>query len=303
MIEIALVLLIGVVIVATKTIKIVPQQNAWVVERLGKYYATLEPGLNIVVPFIDRIAYRHQMTEFPLDVQPQVCITKDNTQVQVDGILYFQVTDAKQASYGTSNYVTAITQLAQTMLRSECGKRTLDTLLEERSSINTAVVAALDQAGSSWGVKVLRYEIKDVTPPAAVLAAMQKQLTAEREKRALIMQSEGRMQEEINIAEGKKKASIAESEGQKQAAINKAQGEAEAILLVAEASAKAIEQVAFASQKNGGAEAMNLKVAEQYIAAFSQLAKESTTILLPTNLGDAAGMVATAMSVMTQIKK
>lgn len=303
MFEVFIILLIAAVIVTYQSIKIVPQQNAWVVERLGKYHATLGPGLNIVIPFIDRIAYRHRMTEFPLDIQPQVCITQDNTQVTIDGILYFQITDAKQASYGTSNYLAAISQLAQTTLRSECGKRTLDKMLEERATINTAVVSALDMAGTGWGVKVLRYEIKDVTPPAAVLAAMQKQLTAEREKRALIMKSEGEMQQEINIAEGAKKAAIAQSEGQMKAAINKAEGEAQAITLVAEATAGAIEKVAAASKADGGIAAINLKVAEQYIKAFANLAKEGTTILLPANVGDAAGMVATAMSVMQGISK
>lgn len=291
-------LLVLAVVFAFKSIKIVPQQSAYIVERLGKYHVTLEPGLNIVIPFIDRVAYRHRLTEIPLDVQPQVCITRDNTQVQVDGVLYFQVTDPVRASYGTSSYIVAISQLAQTALRSECGKRELDKLLEDRSAINVAVISVLDDAGINWGVKVLRYEIKDITPSPQVLAAMQKQITAEREKRALIAQSEGKRQEEINLAEGAKAAAIAESEGQKQAAINRAEGEAQATLLVAGATAEAIRKVAAASSDPGGVEAMNLKVAEQYIAAFANIAKQGNTILLPANVGDVAGMVATAMSVI-----
>ncbi|MDD2684661.1 MAG: SPFH/Band 7/PHB domain protein [Gallionella sp.] len=283
---------------AFQSIKIVPQQSAWVVERLGKYYATLEPGLNIVIPFIDRVAYRHRLTEFPIDIAPQVCITRDNTQVQVDGVLYYQVTDAARASYGTSNYLAAISMLAQTSLRSECGKRDLDKLLEDRDAINRAVVFALDEAGLNWGVKVLRYEIKDITPPQQVLAAMQKQITAEREKRALIAQSEGKRQEEINLADGARQAAIAESEGAKQAAINNAQGEAEALLLVANATAASIKVVADAIQSEGGLTAINLKVAEKYVDAFGNIAKQGNTMLLPGNAADIGSMVATAMQII-----
>jgi regulator of protease activity HflC (stomatin/prohibitin superfamily) len=221
-----------------KTINVVPQQHAWVVERLGKYHATLAPGLNIVMPFIDRIAYKHILKEIPLDVPPQVCITRDNTQLQVDGILYFQVTDAMRASYGASNYIQAITQLAQTTLRSVIGKMELDKTFEERDHINTTIVNAIDESAANWGVKVLRYEIKDLTPPAEILHSMQRQITAEREKRALIAASEGRRQEQINIASGEREASIARSEGERQASINRAQGEASAIVALAEASAK-----------------------------------------------------------------
>jgi regulator of protease activity HflC (stomatin/prohibitin superfamily) len=283
---------------AFKTIKIVPQQNAWVIERFGKFNRTLEPGLNIVIPFMDRVAYRHRLTEFPIDIEPQVCITRDNTQVQVDGVLYYQVTDAARASYGTSNYLAAITMLAQTALRSECGKRDLDKLLEDREAINRTVVFALDEASPTWGVKVLRYEIKDITPPQQVLASMQKQITAEREKRALIAQSEGKKQEEINIAEGKMTASIRESEGSKQAAINNAQGEAEALLLVANATAESIKVVANAIQNDGGLVAVNLKVAERFVDAFGNIAKQGNTMILPGNAADIAGMVATAMQVV-----
>ncbi|MBK6805936.1 MAG: paraslipin [Betaproteobacteria bacterium] len=285
-------------IVIIRAIRVVPQQHAWIVERLGRFYAVLEPGLNFVIPFVDRVAYRHDLREIPLDVPSQVCITRDNTQLQVDGILYFQVTDPKLASYGSSNYIVAITQLAQTTLRSVIGRMELDRTFEEREQINANVVAALDEAATSWGVKVLRYEIKDLTPPAEILRSMQAQITAEREKRAVIATSEGRRQEQINVAEGAREAAIAKSEGEKQAEINNAQGQAAAILSIAEANAKAIRQVAEAIEAPGGLDAVNLKVAEQYIAAFGNLALKSNTLILPANAADVAGMIATAMSVI-----
>ena len=232
--EIAIVLLVIAVIFIIRAIKIVPQQHALVVERLGKYDRTLTPGLKFVIPFIERVAHRHSLKEVPLDVPSQVCITRDNTQLQVDGILFFQVTDPMRASYGSSNYIVAITQLAQTLLRSVIGKMELDKTFEERDLINAAVVNALDEAAMNWGVKVLRYEIKDLTPPAEILRAMQSQITAEREKRALIAASEGKRQEQINLAEGERAANIAKSEGEKQAEINRAQGEATAITAVAD---------------------------------------------------------------------
>jgi regulator of protease activity HflC (stomatin/prohibitin superfamily) len=296
--EIALFILIAAVIFIIKALKVVPQQNSWVVERLGKFHAALLPGLNIVIPFIDKVAYKHMLKEVPLDVPSQICITKDNTQLQVDGILYFQVTDPKLASYGTSNYIMAITQLAQTTLRSAIGKMELDKTFEERDHINSAVVAALDEAATSWGVKVLRYEIKDLTPPKEILHAMQAQITAEREKRALIAASEGRKQEQINIATGEREAFIQRSEGEKQSAINRAQGEAEAIKAVASANAQAIQQVAQAIQSPGGMEAVNLKVAEKYVEAFGNVAKTGNTLILPGNLADMGGLVATAMSIV-----
>ncbi len=296
--EIALFILVAVIIFIIKALKVVPQQNSWVVERLGKFHAALLPGLNIVIPFIDNVAYKHLLKEIPLNVPSQVCITKDNTQLQVDGILYFQVTDPKLASYGTSNYVMAITQLAQTTLRSVIGKMELDKTFEERDDINRAVVAALDEAATSWGVKVLRYEIKDLTPPKEILHAMQAQITAEREKRALIAASEGRKQEQINIATGEREAFIQRSEGEKQAAINTAQGQAEAIKAVASATAQAIQQVAQAIQSPGGMDAVNLKVAEKYVEAFGNVAKEGNTLILPGNLADMGAMVATAMSIV-----
>ncbi|WP_427912117.1 SPFH domain-containing protein [Ramlibacter sp. MMS24-I3-19] len=294
--EIALVLFVIAVIFVVRSIKVVPQQHAWVVERLGKYHGTLSPGLNLLVPFVDRVAYRHSLKEIPLDVPSQVCITRDNTQLTVDGILYFQVTDPMRASYGSSNYIVAVTQLAQTSLRSVIGKLELDKTFEERDMINAQVVAAIDEAALNWGVKVLRYEIKDLTPPAEILRAMQAQITAEREKRALIAASEGRRQEQINIATGEREAFIARSEGEKQAEINKAQGEAAAILAVAEATAGAIRQVAESIRQPGGEQAVQLKVAERAVDAFRTVANESkTTLIIPGHMGEVSGLIASAM--------
>lgn len=293
-----LVILFLVILVVIKAIAIVPQQHAWVVERLGKFDRVLSPGAGFVIPFVERVAYKHSLKEIPLDVPSQVCITRDNTQLQVDGILYFQVTDAMRASYGSSNYIVAITQLSQTTLRSVIGKLELDKTFEEREQINSSIVNALDEAALNWGVKVLRYEIKDLTPPNEILRAMQAQITAEREKRALIAASEGRRQEQINIATGEREASIARSEGEKQAQINQAQGEASAVLAIAEATAKAITQVAEAVRQPGGMEAVNLKVAERYVDAFGNLAKTNNTLIIPANLGDIGGLIASAMTVV-----
>ncbi len=294
-----IILIIAVMFVA-RAVKVVPQQNAWVVERLGKYDRTLVPGLNFLVPFVDRAAYRHSLKEIPLDVPSQVCITRDNTQLTVDGILYFQVTDAMRASYGSSNYIVAITQLAQTTLRSVIGRMELDKTFEERDVINASVVQALDEAAQNWGVKVLRYEIKDLTPPAAILHAMQAQITAEREKRALIAASEGRRQEQINIATGEREAFIARSEGEKQAEINTAQGEAAAILAVAEASAEAIRKIAAAIQSPGGEQAVQLKVAEKAVEAYRELAQKNNTMIVPGNMTEVSALIASAMAVMRQ---
>jgi regulator of protease activity HflC (stomatin/prohibitin superfamily) len=293
-----LVFFIVALIVVIKAVRVVPQQRAWVVERVGRFHGVLQPGLNFVVPFVDRIAYKHDLREIPLDVPPQICITKDNTQLQVDGILYFQVMDPRLASYGASNYVLAITQLAQTTLRSVIGRMELDRTFEERDQINAAVVAALDDAAPNWGVKVLRYEIKDLTPPAEILRAMQAQITAEREKRAVIATSEGKRQEQINLAVGAREAAIAKSEGEKQAQINQAQGEASAILARAEATAKAIRQIGEAMSEPGGLQAVNLRVAEDYIAQFGNLARTNNTLILPSNVADIGGFIATAMSVI-----
>ncbi|HJV06507.1 MAG TPA: stomatin-like protein, partial [Chromobacteriaceae bacterium] len=300
--EFALFLFAAVVIFILKSLTVVPQQHAYILERLGRYHATLTPGLNIIIPFIDRLAYKHSLKEVPLDVPSQICITRDNTQLKVDGILYFQVTDPQRASYGTSDYIIAITQLAQTTLRSVIGKMELDKTFEERDEINQAVVAALDEAAINWGVKVLRYEIKDLVPPQDILHSMQAQITAEREKRARIAESEGRKMEQINLAtgareaaiqksEGDMRAAINQSEGARQAAINNAQGEAEAMRLVADATADAIRRVAESIQTQGGLEAVNLKVAEQYVSAFGKLAKENNTIILPANVADVSSLV------------
>jgi regulator of protease activity HflC (stomatin/prohibitin superfamily) len=297
-----LALLIAAVVFVFMTVKIVPQQHAFVVERLGRYHGTLGPGMNIVIPLVDNIAYRHELKEVPLDVPPQVCITKDNTQLTVDGILYFQVTDPKLASYGSSDYLLAITQLAQTMLRSVIGRMELDRTFEERDQINHTVVTALDEAARNWGVKVLRYEIKDLTPPQEILRSMQAQITAEREKRAVIATSEGKRQEQINLANGAREAAIQKSEGERQAAINKAQGEAAAIIAVADANAEAIRKVGQAIEVPGGMAAVNLKVAEKYIGAFAYLAKEGTSLIIPGNLGDMSSMIAAAMSVVKSQK-
>ena len=293
----------SVVVFVVEGVRVVPQQSAWVVERLGRFHAVLEPGLNIIVPFFDRVAYRHSLKEVPLDVPEQVCITKDNTQLSVDGILYYQVTDPRLASYGTSDYITAITQLAQTTLRSEIGKMELDKTFESRDEINKQIVSVLDEAGRSWGVKVLRYELKNLTPPDSILRSMQAQITAEREKRAVIATSEGEKQKEINLAEGSKQSDILQSEGEKQAAINKAQGDATAIRLIAEATAAGISAVAEAIGKEGGQSAANLKIAELYINAFANLAKTSNTLIVPSNVSDVAGLVASAMTVLDKTKQ
>ncbi|MCB2020053.1 MAG: paraslipin [Rhizobacter sp.] len=299
---VAVVIFVIAAIFISQSIKVVPQQNAWVVERLGKYFVTLTPGLSFLVPFIDRVAYKHSLKEIPLDVPSQVCITRDNTQLQVDGIIYFQVTDPMRASYGSSNYVVAITQLAQTLLRSVIGKMELDKTFEERDLINAAVVSALDDAALNWGVKVLRYEIKDLTPPAEILRAMQAQITAEREKRALIAASEGRKQEQINIAEGQRQAFINNSEGERQAAINRAQGEAAAIIAVADATADAIRKIAASIEAPGGEKAVTLKVAEKAVEAYSNLAQKNNTMIVPGNMTEVSALIGTAMTLMKSVR-
>ena len=298
------VLVIGLVIAfVIEGVRIVPQQSAWVIERLGRFHGTLEPGLNLIIPFFDKVAYVHSLKEVPLDVPEQVCITKDNTQLGVDGILYYQVTDPRLASYGSSNYIAAISQLAQTTLRSEIGKMELDKTFESRDEINRQIVASLDEAGRNWGIKVLRYEIKSLTPPEAILRSMQQQITAEREKRALIAKSEGERQQEINVADGKKQAAVLESEGEKTAAINRAQGEATALRLIAEANAAAVRAVGEAMADKGGMDAANLKVAQEYVEAFASLARTSNTLIIPASAGDVAGFVATAMTVLDKTRQ
>jgi regulator of protease activity HflC (stomatin/prohibitin superfamily) len=287
-------------IVMAKTAVVVPQQNAYIVERLGRFAGTLQAGFHILVPFVDVIRYRHTLKEQSVDIPAQVCITRDNVQVQVDGVLYLKVLNPERASYGISDYMFAISQLAQTTLRSEVGKIDLDRTFEERTNINTSVVSELDKASESWGVKVLRYEIKNITPPADVLAAMEKQMRAEREKRAVILTSEGQRDAAINTAEGDKQQTIKASEAHRQRQINEAQGQAEAILAVATATAEGIRRVAEAIKVDGGHEAVQLRVAEQYVAQFGQLASGSTNLVLPANVSDIGSMVALAMSVFKQ---
>jgi regulator of protease activity HflC (stomatin/prohibitin superfamily) len=291
-------LAILVLIIIAKTAVVVPQQNAYVVERLGRYSGTLGAGFHILMPFLDVIRYRHSLKEAAYDIPAQVCITRDNVQVGVDGILYLKVLNAERASYGISDYLFAITQLAQTTLRSEIGKIDLDKTFEERTNINMSVVTELDKASESWGVKVLRYEIKNITPPHDILAAMEKQMRAEREKRAVILTSEGARDALINNAEGAKQETIKNSEARRQQQINEAEGQAQAILAVATATAEGIRRVANAMQDPGGAQAVQLRVAEQYITQFGQLAKESNTLVIPANAADVASMIGVAMRVM-----
>ena len=287
----SLIIVLVAVVFASQGIKVVPQQTAWVVERLGKFHAVLSPGLNFIIPFIDRVAYRHSLKEIPLDTPSQVCITRDNTQLTVDGVLFFQVTDPQRASYGTSNYIIAVTQLAQTTLRSVVGKMELDKTFEERDLINKSVVSAIDEAALNWGVKVLRYEIKDLTPPAVILQAMQQQITAEREKRAVVAASEGRKLEQINLATGAREAAIAQSEGDKQAT-----------LAIATATAEALRRIAEATQAPGGATAVSLQVAEKYVAAFGELARTNNTLIVPGNMGDLSTMITSAMKIVDGAK-
>jgi len=294
------VLAIFVIVVVAKSAVVVPQQSAYVFERLGKYSGTLNAGFHILLPFLDVIRYRHSLKEIAIDIPEQVCITRDNVQVAVDGILYLKVLDPERASYGIADYMFAITQLAQTTLRSEIGKIDLDRTFEERSNINIQVVSELDKASEPWGIKVLRYEIKNITPPQDVLAAMEKQMRAEREKRAVILTSEGQRDAMVNNAEGEKQQVIKASEANKQQQINEAEGQAAAILAVATATAEGIRKVADAIQNAGGYEAVQLRVAEQYLIQFGELAKAGNTLILPANLTDVGSMIALAMNIITR---
>ncbi|WP_051398344.1 SPFH domain-containing protein [Runella limosa] len=285
------------------TIKVVPQQTAFVVERLGKFYGVLQPGINWVVPFFDRIAYKHSLKEKAIDIPEQICITRDNVQVRVDGVLFLQVVDPQRASYGINDYVFAVTQLAQTTMRSEMGKIDLDKTFEERTTVNHAVVQAIDEAAIGWGVKMLRYEIKNITPPQSVLHAMEKQMQAERERRALILQSDGEKMAAINQAEGQKQKVVLESEALKLRQINESEGQAAAIKSVADATADSIRVIAASLQEKGGMDAVQLKVAEQMVQQFGNLAKSTNTMILPANFGDMSSMIATAMSIVKQQEK
>ena len=278
--------------------KVVPQQTAYIIERLGKYQTVLNPGLNLIIPFIDRLAYKHTLKEVAADIPEQVCITKDNVQVAVDGVVFLQVMDPKLASYGISNYMFAVSQLSQTTMRSEIGKIVLDKCFEERGNINVAVVNAIDEAAAGWGVKVLRYEIKNITPPQTVLMAMEKQMQAEREKRATILYSEGEKQSAVNVAEGQKQKVVLESEALKIQQINQAEGQAAAIVSVADATAEGIKKIAEAIQTQGGMEAVQLRVAENLVEQYGKLAKSTNTMILPANFADMGSMISAAMSVI-----
>ncbi|HMA80516.1 MAG TPA: stomatin-like protein [Candidatus Binatia bacterium] len=295
---IALALLV--IVIIAKTAVVVPQQSAYVVERLGKFSGTLSAGFHILVPFLDVVRYKHSLKEQAIDIPPQVCITRDNVQVAVDGVLYLKVMNPERASYGIGDYTFGITQLAQTTLRSELGKIELDRTFEERTNINTQVVSELDKASEPWGIKVMRYEIKNITPPQDILAAMEKQMRAEREKRALILTSEGQRDAAINTAEGEKQQAIKASEGKKQQHINEAEGEAAAILAIADATAAGIRKVAEAIQQPGGFEAVQLRVAENYLTEFGKLAQKGNTLILPATLSDVGSMIALAMNVIKQ---
>lgn len=295
---VVLVLAAVVIVVLAKTAVVVPQQSAYVVERLGKFSGTLDAGFHILLPFLDVIRYRHSLKEQALDIPEQLCITRDNVQVGVDGVLYLKVMNPERASYGVTDYTFAIIQLAQTTLRSEVGKIELDRTFEERTTINLAVVSELDKATEPWGIKVLRYEIKNITPPEDVLAAMEKQMRAEREKRAVILNSEGVRDSAINAAEGEKQQVIKASEANKQQQINEAEGQAAAILTVAEATAQGIRKIAEAIQSPGGYQAVQLRVAEQYINQFGNLAKEGNTLVVPATLSDVSAMIAMAMNII-----
>ncbi len=292
----------GVVLIVWKGVKIVPQQEAWIVEKLGKFDRNLTAGLNILIPFVERVAYKHSLKEYANDVQEQSAITRDNVTLIMDGVIYTRITDAKAASYGVSNPIYAVTQLAQTTMRSEIGKLTLDQCFEEREVLNANIVNAINEAAQTWGIQCMRYEIRNITPPHSVLQAMELQVAAERQKRAEILDSEGQKQSQINIAEAQKQEVVLESEAAKIDQINRAQGEAEAIKEVAIATAEGIRVVAHSITEKGGTDAVALKVAEQYVSAFGQLAKESNTILMPANANDAGSMVAQAMSVFNQVK-
>jgi len=284
-------------------VKFVPQQSAWVVERMGRFSAVLSPGLNYIIPFIDTVAYRHSLKENALDIPSQTAITKDNVSLRIDGVLYLKIIDPKAASYGVSDPKFAITQLAQTTMRSELGKMSMDRTFEERETLNANIVRSINEASNPWGIQCLRYEIKDITPPDSVRKAMELQVAAERQKRAEIFDSEGKMQAQINIAEGAKREVVLKSEAALTDQVNRAKGQAEAILMVADATAKGIEKVGQAIKMTGGVEAMSLRIAEQYVEAFKNLAKTNNTILLPANTGDAGAMVAQALGVFETIRK
>jgi len=295
--------LVALVFLLYSGVKIVPQQEAWVIERLGKYLGTLEAGLNIIVPFVDRVAYKHTLKERAVDVAEQTAITNDNVTLELDGVLYLRIINARDASYGIENIYYAVSQLAQTSMRSAIGKMPLDKTFEERETLNTHIVLAINEAASTWGIQCMRYEIRDIKPPITVLKAMELQVAAERQKRAAILDSEGRMQAQINAAEGEKRETVLQSEASYIDQVNRAKGESEAILMVAEATAKGIEKVAVSIGKSGGKDAVGLRVAEQYMDAFKGLAKTNNTMILPANANDAGSMVAQALTIFNTLSK
>jgi regulator of protease activity HflC (stomatin/prohibitin superfamily) len=300
--EFFLVILLIPALLVWKGVKIVPQQSAWVIEKLGRFDRVLEPGLNFLFPFVETVAYKHSFKEYAMDVQEQTAITRDNVPLILDGVIYLRIVDPKAASYGVSNPIFAITQLAQTTMRSQIGQLSMDQSFEERDRLNANIVSAINDAAQTWGIQCMRYEIKNISPPPSVQKAMELQMAAERQKRALILESEGKRQSQINMAEGKKQEVVLQSEAALTDQVNRANGEASAIVAVADATAQGIVKVAEAIRMQGGTDAVSLKIAEQYVAAFSKLAKESTTVLLPTNAGDAGSMVAQALSVFESIK-
>lgn len=304
--SVSLIIVIIVVVIAlailSRGLRIVPQQHAWVVERLGRYHKTLEPGLNLLIPIADKVAYRFDLRETPIDVAQQVCITRDNTQISIDGVLYLQITDPKAAAYGTSDPLLSVEQLAQTIMRADVGKKQLDEVLSSRSELNVSIVSELDHAAINWGVKVLRYEIRDISPPEEVVRAMELQITAERQKRAVIAKSEGDKQQAINVSEGDRQQRINIAEGERQAQVLRAEGEASAVLTVAEATAKALEQVGAALQQSGGMDAMRMQVAENFIERWGAIAKSSNVMIVPADMGDLSKVVGTAFKIVDGIK-
>ncbi|HEX7342255.1 MAG TPA: SPFH domain-containing protein [Rhodanobacteraceae bacterium] len=288
--------------IISRGLRIVPQQHAWVIERLGRYHQTLEPGLNLIIPFVDKVAYRFDLRETPIDVTEQVCITKDNTQISIDGVLYLQITDPKAAAYGTSNPLVSVEQLAQTVMRSDVGKKQLDEVLSSRSELNASIVSELDHAAINWGVKVLRYEIRNIQPPEEVVRAMELQITAERQKRAVIAKSEGDKQQAINVSEGDRQQKINLAEGEREAQVLRAEGEAKAILTVAEATAKALATVGASLQQAGGMDAMKMQVAQDFIERWGGIAKASNVMIVPSDMGDLSKVVGTAFKIVEGVK-
>jgi regulator of protease activity HflC (stomatin/prohibitin superfamily) len=300
---VAAVLAVIALTIISRGLRIVPQQHAWIVERLGRFHKVLEPGLNLLIPIADNVAYKFDLRETPIDVKKQVCITKDNTQISIDGVLYLQITDAKAAAYGTSNPLSSMEQLAQTIMRSDVGKRQLDEVLSSRTELNASIVAELDSAAVNWGVKVLRYEIRDITPPEDVVRAMELQITAERQKRAVIAKSEGDKQQAINVSEGERQQQINRAEGERQSQILRAQGQAQAVTTVAEATAKAIATVGAALSAEGGKDAMMMRVAEDFIAQWGAIAKESSVMIVPADMSDVSKIVGTALRIVENAKE